>query len=194
MFGVPANPQTTAATEFTGDEMWAKCENDTPCFVEIPRQHNDLCVFSDVMSGKTKMWVGNRLVFVMHKPKAAGTAGGSPTATFVVDVRGKGIADATAFLIGICNSVTTRVTEDKVPAREKNPDGEGGRRRPREEGVLFVRRALTPEEIKQRRLADEQRRHANVSAAKQAAEQSIATTQSLQATRVDGVRSSKGSR
>jgi hypothetical protein len=105
MFGIPENPNTSAANEEVGDAMWRKHGgDDKPCCIEITRKHGDLWVFDDAMNGRQKTWVGGELLALYHKPQAVAD-GASSASTICIDLRATDLDDAMSYIKEACISI-----------------------------------------------------------------------------------------
>jgi hypothetical protein len=133
VFGIPANPNTSAGNEKLGDAMWQTHGDDNePCCIEIKRNHVDLWVFDDAINGRQEIWVGGELVTLFHKPQAVAN-GASSTFTICIDLRATDLNDAMAYIKQACNSIAQKVADDKAPPRKAPDDGSGGWLRPEDE-------------------------------------------------------------
>jgi hypothetical protein len=87
-----------------------------PCRIEIKRNHGDLWVFVDAINGRPKIWVGDELVAIFHKPLAVAVAkGASSTSTICIDLRATDLDDAMSCIKEACNSIAEEVTDGKAP-------------------------------------------------------------------------------
>jgi hypothetical protein len=116
--------------------MWRKHGgDDKPCCIEITRKHGDLWVFNDAINGRQKIWVGDELVALYHKPHAVAD-GASSTSTICIDLRATDLDDAMSYIKEACISIAQKVADGEAPPRKESDDGNGGWVRPEEVGLF----------------------------------------------------------
>jgi hypothetical protein len=87
------------------------------------------------MNGRQKIWVGDELVALYHKPQAVAD-GASSTSTICIDLRATDLDDAMAYIKEACISIAQKVDDGEAPPRKKPDDGNGSWLRPKEAGLF----------------------------------------------------------